>query len=191
MLMEKFFKFKKLLTLLIVFFWVACVDAQTLLFEGKYHYPGVVSNPLMGSRTYLSPFDCYVKVYSDRVSIESGSGTETWPLKRVLEDGTTREYALNNGMLFTAYPNSHRIYFSVNSYYGAELQNYNPPATVQKNNPGNYSQSIPIVPQSTTPTPSQAPICYKCNGVGHYYINGVYNTCSQCGGGGRDWNSPH
>lgn len=49
----------------------------------------------------------------------------------------------------------------------------------------------PTVPQYTPSMPAQAPICYKCNGLGYYYnANGNYTTCSQCGGGGRDWNSP-
>ncbi len=42
---------------------------------------------------------------------------------------------------------------------------------------------------SGTSTQAQAPICKKCKGAGHYYINGVFYTCTQCGGIGRDWNS--
>lgn len=52
----------------------------------------------------------------------------------------------------------------------------------------NVPSTIPMVP-STPSGPVQAPICSKCHGVGHYYIKGVYYTCSQCGGLGRDWNS--
>ncbi|MBQ7461270.1 MAG: hypothetical protein IJS63_03320 [Bacteroidaceae bacterium] len=48
--------------------------------------------------------------------------------------------------------------------------------------------AMPTVP-STPSVPAQAPICRKCQGVGHYYINGVFYTCTQCGGLGRDWNS--
>lgn len=52
----------------------------------------------------------------------------------------------------------------------------------------NVPPTVPTVP-STPSGPVQAPICSKCHGVGHYYINGVFYTCSQCGGLGRDWNS--
>lgn len=52
----------------------------------------------------------------------------------------------------------------------------------------NVPSTIPMIP-STPSGPVQAPICRKCHGVGHYYINGVFYTCTQCGGLGRDWNS--
>lgn len=54
----------------------------------------------------------------------------------------------------------------------------------------NVPSTIPIPSTPSTPSvPAQAPICRKCQGVGHYYINGVFYTCTQCGGLGRDWNS--
>lgn len=59
--------------------------------------------------------------------------------------------------------------------------------TCTKSQTQNVPQYIPSNPQYT---PAEPPICYKCKGVGYYYINGTMYTCSQCGGGGRDWNSP-
>ena len=55
----------------------------------------------------------------------------------------------------------------------------------------NQSQYVPpIIPSNPQYTPVQPPICIKCKGVGYYYIQGKMSTCTRCGGGGRDWNSP-
>ena len=69
------------------------------------------------------------------------------------------------------------------TFFGWNNYNYyNPGSYYSGSQGGNYSGS-------SSSSPAQAPICKKCNGAGHYYINGKRNTCSQCGGLGRDWNS--
>lgn len=163
-------------------------QAQSFLFESNYHYNGVVKNLIYGSRNYLEPFDCYIKVYTDRLILNAKGSTEVWSLYRVLNNGS-REYK-KDGLKFYVNPNNHYISFYPNDYYYSDLKDYNPPKSASRNNQNSQGGTIyvPVTP-STPQTPSQAPICNKCNGAGYYYINGSMHTCTQCGGGGRDWNS--
>lgn len=68
--------------------------------------------------------------------------------------------------------------------------NFNVTKTQSQNIPQYIPSNPQNIPSDPPYTPVQAPICYKCKGVGYYYINGTMYACSQCGGCGRDWNSP-